>query len=50
MLVHSPVKLISAETELAAVAASHASGLTKYLAAHPLLMYDFTLQKAITTS
>ena len=44
MLVHAPVKLRFAETEMAAGEASHASGSTKYLVAHPLLMYDFTLQ------
>lgn len=45
MLVHSPVKLRSEELELAAGGALHSSGFTKYLVAHPLLMYDFTLQK-----
>jgi len=50
MLVHTPVKLRSAEIDLATEGGSHPSGLTKYFMAQPLLMYDFTLQKTIKTN
>ena len=42
MLAHSPVKLKSGETELAT--GEHHMHY-KYLVVHPLLIYDFTLQK-----